>query len=95
MTDGRALQPVALAVDEATSVVVDRAGRAAVMGAGTAWVIWPSVAPERCEAGQPLTFRQLQISRLRHGASLTLPGQPGPATYLRSVVEGRFDADPY
>ena len=46
-------------------------------------------------AGQPLTFRHLRLWRLKAGDTFALPGGPAHGEYLRSIVAGRFDADPY
>ena len=95
MTDERVARPAGLAVDEATSVVVDRAGRARVIGSGTAWLMLPTAPPDTCVAGQPLTFRNLRLWRLRNGDTLSLPDGGSQGEYIRNIVAGRFDADPY
>ena len=49
--DGRAASALGVAVEEATSVVVDRNGLATVMGAGPAYFVLGDHAPEVCQAG--------------------------------------------
>ena len=55
----------------------------------------PTAPPDTCVAGQPLTFRHLRLWRLKAGDTIALPGSPAHGEYLRSIVAGRFDADPY
>lgn len=93
--DGRAASALGLAVNEETSVVVDRDGLATVMGAGPAYFILADHAPEVCQAGTPLTYSNYKIWKVPAGGSFDLKNRPTTGFYLRSVTAGALSADPY
>jgi cyanophycinase len=93
--DGVTPRALAIAVSEATSVVVDAAGRATVMGAGPAYFILADHPPEVCEPGRPLTYRDYKIWRVPDGGSFDLADRPASGFYLRSVVDGVLPESPY
>ncbi len=71
---GRATAPLGLGLDEATALVVDAAGHGTVLGDGAVYALQPSAPPERCAAGQPLTWSEVALRALRAGDTITLPG---------------------
>ena len=93
--DGRAASALGLAVNEETSVVVDRNGLATVMGAGPAYFILADHAPEVCQPGTPLTYSNFKIWKVPSGGTFDLRTRPATGFYLRSVNNGVISADPY
>ncbi len=93
--DGRATSAWGLAVDEVTSVVVDAAGLARVMGNGPAYFVLADHAPETCLAGQPLTYSNFKIWKVLSGSTFDLRTRPTSGFYTRSVAAGVLSANPY
>lgn len=93
--DGRATSALSIAVEERTSVVVDRNGLATVMGDGPAYFILADHAPEVCLPGTPLTYSNYKIWKVGSGGTFDLRNRPTSGYYLRSVNNGVIDADPY
>jgi cyanophycinase len=93
--DGRATSALGLAVNEETSVVVDRNGLATVMGAGPAYFILADHAPEVCQAGTPLTYSNFKIWKVPTGGTFDLRTRPTAGFYLRSVSNGVISVNPY
>ncbi|HEY9420185.1 MAG TPA: peptidase S51, partial [Thermoanaerobaculia bacterium] len=93
--DGWATSALGLAVQERTSVVVDRNGLATVMGEGPAYFILADHAPEVCQAGTPLTYSNFKIWKVPAGGTFDLRTRPTTGFYLRSVNNGVISADPY
>lgn len=67
LQDGRARKIRDIAVDERTSVLLDPDGQAVVVGAGHAYFMASTHAPEMCRAGTPLTFRGIAVRSLAAG----------------------------
>ena len=93
--DGRADSAMAMAVDEETSVVVDRSGRATVFGKGAAYFILADHAPEVCEPRTPLTYSNFKIWRVQSGGRFDLRSRPLGGYYLSSVNNGVITRNPY
>jgi cyanophycinase len=93
--DGRADSALAVAVDEKTSVVVDRSGLATVLGAGAAYFILADHPPEVCQPRAPLTYSNYKIWRVEAGRTFNLRNRPTRGFYLRSVDNGVITRDPY
>jgi cyanophycinase len=93
--DGRAASALGVAVQERTSVVVDRNGLATVMGEGPAYFVLGDHAPEVCRSGTPLTFSNFKIWKVPSGGTFNLASRPTTGYYLRSVNNGVISADPY
>ena len=93
--DGKAASALGVAVNEETSLVVDRDGLATVMGAGPAYFVLGDHAPEVCQAGTPLTFSNFKIWKVPAGGTFDLKNRPTSGYYLRSVTNGVLSADPY
>lgn len=95
LKDGRASAPLGVAVNEGTSLVVDRFGTGTVMGAGPVFVVLADHQPERCVAGQSLSFSNFKIWKLLPGATFDLANRPACGYYRRSVTNGAISGDPY
>ncbi|HYO11566.1 MAG TPA: peptidase S51 [Thermoanaerobaculia bacterium] len=93
--DGKATSALSIAIEERTSVVVDRNGLATVMGDGPAYFILADHAPEVCQAGVPLTYSNYKIWKVGSGGTFDLRNRPTIGYYLRSVNNGVINADPY
>jgi cyanophycinase-like exopeptidase len=93
--DGKGASALAVAVNEATSVVVDRFGLATVIGDGPAYFVLGDHAPETCLAGVPLTFSNYKIWKVPAGGTFNLASRPTTGYYLRSVTNGVISANPY
>lgn len=93
--DGQATSVLAVAVNEVTSVVVDRNGLATVMGDGPAYFVLGDHAPEVCLARTPLTYSNYKIWKVPSGGTFDLRNRPTTGYYLRSVNNGVISADPY
>lgn len=93
--DGRASSVLGVAVNEVTSVVVDRNGLATVMGDGPAYFVLGDHMPEVCQAGTPLTFSNFKIWKVPSGGTFDLRSRPTSGYYLRSVSNGVISSNPY
>ena len=93
--DGKATSALSIAIEERTSVVVDRNGLATVMGDGPAYFILADHAPEVCLPGTPLTYSNYKIWKVGTGGTFDLRNRPTSGYYLRSVNNGVINADPY
>jgi cyanophycinase-like exopeptidase len=93
--DGKAPTALAVAVNEATSVVVDRNGLATVIGDGPAYFVLGDHMPETCVSGSPLTFSNIKIWKVLSGGTFDLRNRPTSGYYLRSVTNGVISANPY
>jgi cyanophycinase-like exopeptidase len=93
--DGKAPSALAVAVNEATSVVVDKNGLATVIGDGPAYFVLGDHAPEVCQSGVPLTYSNFKIWKVLSGGTFDLKNRPTTGYYLRSVNNGVVSANPY
>jgi cyanophycinase len=98
--DGQATTAWGLAVNEETSVVVDSAGLATVMGAGPAYLIHAdhavgANAGEVCAAKTPLTYRGYKLWRYQPGDTFDLSHRPSSGFYSVDVVNGVITSNPY
>jgi cyanophycinase len=93
--DGKAASALAVAIEEATSVVVDKNGLARVMGAGPAYFVLGDHAPEVCQSGVPLTYSNFKIWKVPAGGTFDLRNRPTTGFYLRSVNNGVISSNPY
>jgi cyanophycinase-like exopeptidase len=93
--DGLSDSALGIAVDEETSVVVDKNGLARVMGKGPAYFILGDHMPEVCEPQTPLTFSNYKIWRVGSDSTFDLKNRPTRGYYLRSVNKGRINGNPY
>jgi cyanophycinase-like exopeptidase len=104
--DGWAADPRAIAADRETAVHIDpKDGTAEVFATAThptpyAYFMRPTQAPERCEPGAPLTFRNVDVYRIGPGGHFDLAAWSGTggisyrlsaeAGVLRSTRDGAY-----
>jgi cyanophycinase len=93
--DGKAATALSVAVNEATSVVVDKNGLATVIGDGPAYFVLADHAPGVCQPGMPLTYSNYKIWKVAAGGTFDLRNRPTTGFYLRSVSNGVLSANPY
>ena len=93
--DGRAASALGMAVNEATSVVVDKNGLARVFGEGPAYFVLADHVPEVCERRTPLTYSDFKIWKVPAGGTFDLANRPTTGFYLISVTNGQLSGDPY
>ncbi len=93
--DGKAASAMSIAVEEATSVVVDKNGLARVMGAGPAYFVLGDHLPEQCAPKKPLTFSNFKIWKVNSGGTFDLRNRPISGYYTRSVTNGVISSNPY
>ncbi len=93
--DGQATTALGLAVNEVTSVVVDKNGLATVVGDGPAYFVHATHAPESCVAGTPLTYSSFEVCRVASGGTYDLRTRPTAGCYAISVNGGVLSGNPY
>jgi cyanophycinase-like exopeptidase len=84
-----------VAVERETSVVVDKKGRARVMGKGPAYLVLGDHIPEVCEPGVPLTYLNYKVWKVASNQSFDLRNRPATGFYTVSVEKGKILSDPY
>ena len=89
LKDRGAREVLAVAVNERTSVLVDRRGLARVVGEGPAYFILGDHAPEVCEPKRPLTFSGYKVWKLAPGSTFDLARRPRTGFTLVNVTEGK------
>ncbi len=93
--DGHAPAMLGIGIDSETSLVVDKAGQATVMGTRNVHLVLLDQAPGTCVAGSPLTCKGFKLWRFRPGQTFSLAHRPTVGYYLGSVTTGSLDADYY
>lgn len=93
--DGQADTALGIAVNEQTSVVVDKNGLATVMGNGPAYFVLADHAPEVCQPKTPLTYSGYKIWRVPSGETFDLGQRPDAGYYEISVNAGVLSGNPY
>ncbi|GAB1539914.1 hypothetical protein NUACC21_25820 [Scytonema sp. NUACC21] len=91
--DGVSDNTLGIGIDEKTSVVVDKIGRARVMGTGSAKFISAEHDPEVCEPEIPLTFSNYKIWKVDTGNTFDLKNSVKTGFYLKSVKEGEITSN--
>ena len=95
MKDGWSPGPREIAVDEKSAVLVERNGKARVIGSGKgAYFLSVRGGPEICRENTPLTFRDIAVYRGPAGSEFNVrdwKGKGGVA-YSLSVVEGKIQS---
>ena len=95
--DGIGPSILGIAVNERTSVVVDQAGIARVMGLGNgkAYFVLADHLPETCVPGSALTYSNFKIWRVSEGGTFDLRNRPSNGFYTVSVSNGSPNINPY
>ncbi len=90
MKDGWSQSPREVAVDEKSAVLVERNGKATVVGTGKgAYFMRPTQPPETCDKGEPLIFRNVAVYRVPTGGHFDLTSWTGDGGIAYSLlVEG-------
>ncbi|MBV8890387.1 MAG: cyanophycinase [Acidobacteria bacterium] len=95
VADGWSAKPREVAVDEKSAVLVERSGRARVIGSGQgAYFVSPQTIPEDCRQGTPLTFRDIAVYHAPVGSEFNLEQWRGTGggSYSLSVISGRVQS---
>ena len=95
MKDGWSPAPREIAVDGKSAVLVERNGKARVIGAGKgAYFLSVAGGPEVCRENTPLTFRRIRVRHAPAGAEFHLRQWKGRGTseYELSVVTGKIES---
>lgn len=95
MKDGWSQSPREVAIDEGSAVMVEADGKATVVGTGKgAYFLRPTQAPEICEKGVPLTFRNVTVYRVKTGGHFDLTSWTSTegTAYSLSVVQGKIES---
>jgi cyanophycinase len=93
MKDGWSTSPREVAIDEKSAVLVEADGKGTVVGTGKgAYFMRPTQAPETCENGVPLTFRNISVYRVKAGGHFDLTSWTGDGGtgYSLSVEQGKI-----
>ena len=95
MKDGWSSSPREVAIDEKSAVLVEAGGKARVVGTGKgAYFLRPTQAPEVCESGVTLTFRNVSVYRVKAGGHFDLNSWTGDrgTAYALSVERGKIES---
>jgi cyanophycinase-like exopeptidase len=93
--DGWSAYPREVAIDEKSAVLVEADGKATVVGTGKgAYFLHPTRAPEVCEKGRPLAFRNIRVYRVKAGGHFDLNAWKGDSgtAYALSVEKGKIES---
>ncbi len=93
--DGWASSARGIGIDEGTAVLVEADGSAAVLGRGAAYFLQSEEPPELCQPNQPLTFRNITVTKVFPGGSFNLANWLGTGgnSYRISAMAGRLESD--
>jgi cyanophycinase len=95
LKDGWSPAPREIAVDEKSAVLVERSGKARVIGSGIgAYFLSVRGGPEVCRENTPLTFRDISVYHGPTGSEFNLKEWKGKrgTPYSLSVVEGKIQS---
>jgi cyanophycinase-like exopeptidase len=95
MKEGWSPSPREVAIDEKSAVLVEADGKAIVVGTGKgAYFLRPTQAPEICEHGVALTFRKIDVYRVKAGGHFDLTSWSGGegTAYSLSVERGKIES---
>jgi cyanophycinase len=87
--------PREVAIDEKSAVLVEADGRGTVVGNGQgAYFLRPTLAPDVCKFGQPLTFRKIGVYKVPAGGHFDLGSwtDEGGTAYSLTVEKGSIDS---
>jgi cyanophycinase len=88
--------PKAVAVDEATALLIDDHGQASLVGAGRAYFLQAPGKPEVCQSKTPLTYLNIAVYRIAAGGhfNLTTWSGTGGGDYAVSANAGVLSSTP-
>jgi len=86
--DGKASAMLGIGIDTETSLVVDKAGLATVVGSQSVYMVLLDRVPEVCLAGMPLTCSGYRIWKLSPGQTFNLANRPTCGYYPARVTHG-------
>ncbi|MBI3476472.1 MAG: cyanophycinase [Acidobacteria bacterium] len=96
MKDGWSPAPREIAIDEKSAVLVERNGKARVIGSGKGayFLSVPRGGPDVCRENTPLTFKDIAVYRGPAGSSFNLKDWTGKGglAYSLSVVDGKIQS---
>jgi cyanophycinase len=95
MKNGWSASPREVAIDEKSAVLVEGDGAARIVGSGKgAYFLRPAQPPEVCEKNVALTFRGVDVYRVRAGGHFDLANWHGDGglAYSLSVVGGKVES---
>ena len=69
--------PRAIAVDEATALLIDNFGKATLAGASTTYFLHAPGAPQVCQNHVPLTYKNVDVQRIQPGGNFNLSSWTG------------------
>jgi cyanophycinase len=95
MQDGWSRSPREVAIDEKSAVLVEADGTGTVVGNGKgAYFLRPTLAPDVCKTGQPLTFRKISVYKVPTGGRFDFVSWTGDGgtNYSLSVEKGGIDS---
>jgi cyanophycinase len=92
--DGSSQTALGIAVNEATSVVIDENGLAKVMG-NAAYFVLADHSPEICEPNMPLSYTNFKIWKVTEGQTFNLRNRPTTGFYNITVNSGVLSGNPY
>jgi cyanophycinase len=95
IADGKGAEAWGLAVDEATSVVVDKQGKGTVVGSGNAYLVLADHAARVIKAKTPLSYTGFKLWRLTPGSVVDLAARPRTGFYTVDVNAGVLSRNPY
>jgi cyanophycinase len=72
LADHQLREARAIAVDERTAALIDDRGKATIEGEGMVYFLRANRAAAVCKAGEPLTFRDISVSRVPKGGTFDL-----------------------
>lgn len=90
--DGRVQTARGLGIDRETALLLEADGKLSLRGKNTAYLLELKQAPERCQAGQPLTVRGFSVYRLSGAATFDLKSWRGTggSAYQLEVLAGKL-----
>jgi cyanophycinase len=88
--NGWSAAPRGIAVDEMTALLIDSNGHASVVGVNSAYLLKAPGMPQVCAAKKPLTYRNINVDRVRAGDGFDLPTwqRTGGSNYTVTVEAG-------
>jgi cyanophycinase len=95
MQDGWTNSPREIAVDERSAVLIDRDGKATIVGSGKgAYFFKPTQPPQVCKKNVPLTFLAISAYKAPSGSHFDLPSWKGKGVvgYTLNVKDGTVNS---